>query len=56
VRVIARVTNKSEHRALADLEFVDGAGKIIARMTDYECVIDTSLNQAFRGNQLVAGG
>ena len=55
VRVIAKVTHRSQNRALANLDFVDGAGKLLARMTDYECVIDTSLNQAFRGNQLVAG-
>jgi hypothetical protein len=52
IRVVARVTQQSEHRALADIDFVDRAGKLIARMTDYECVIDASLNQAFRGNQL----
>ena len=52
VRVLARVTQQSENRALADLEFVDQAGTIIARMTDYECVIDVSLNQAFRCNQI----
>jgi acyl transferase domain-containing protein/NAD(P)-dependent dehydrogenase (short-subunit alcohol dehydrogenase family) len=52
IRVIARVTKQTEHRALADIDFVDRAGKLIARMTDYECVIDPSLNQAFRGNRL----
>jgi hypothetical protein len=52
VRVVARVSKKSEHRALADIDFQDGDGNVIARMTDYECVIDASLNQAFRGNQL----
>jgi len=52
IRVVACVTKQSEHRAVADIDFVDRAGKLIARMTDYECVIDPSLNQAFRGNQL----
>ena len=52
VRVVARITRQSEHRATADLEFLDGAGKLIARLSDYECVIDASLNQAFRANQI----
>ena len=52
VRIVARITKQSEHRAVADLDFVDRAGKLIARMNDYECVIDASLNQAFRLNQL----
>jgi hypothetical protein len=51
VRIVARITSRSEHRAIADLDFVSSAGKLVARMTDYECVIDASLNQAFRLNQ-----
>jgi hypothetical protein len=27
-------------------------GKLIARMESYECVMDTSLNCAFKGNRL----
>ena len=42
------IDDPAYYRALADLEFQDGEGTIIARMTDYECVIDASLNQAFR--------
>ncbi len=52
VRIIARVTQQHEHRAVADFDFVDRAGKLIARMLGYECVIDASLNQAFRLNQM----
>jgi hypothetical protein len=51
VRIVARITKHSEHRAVADLDFVDRAGMLIARMSAYECVIDASLNQAFRLNQ-----
>jgi NAD(P)-dependent dehydrogenase (short-subunit alcohol dehydrogenase family) len=54
VRVVARVTKQAEHRALADIDFVDAAGDLIAQLTGYECVIDPSLNQAFRGQQLAA--
>ncbi len=52
MRIVAHVTRHSEHRALADLDFIDTAGQLIARMIGCECVIDASLNQAFRGNQM----
>jgi Polyketide synthase dehydratase len=54
VRIVARITKRSEHHASADIDFVDRAGKLIARMSNYECVIDASLNQAFRLNQTSA--
>jgi hypothetical protein len=53
VRIAARVTQAREHRALADIEFLDTDGQLIARIEDYECTIDASLNQAFRRNRLV---
>jgi acyl carrier protein/NAD(P)-dependent dehydrogenase (short-subunit alcohol dehydrogenase family) len=53
VRIAARVTQAREHRALADIEFLDLDGQLVARIEDYECVIDASLNQAFRRNRLV---
>jgi hypothetical protein len=35
------------------MEFLDRHnGKLIARLEDYECVIDPSLEQAFQRNQL----
>ncbi len=55
VRIVARVTKQTEHRAQADIDFVDREGAVIARIADYECVIDASLNRAFRSNQLQAG-
>ncbi|HMB06183.1 MAG TPA: SDR family NAD(P)-dependent oxidoreductase, partial [Isosphaeraceae bacterium] len=53
VRIAAQVTQAREHRALADIEFLDADGQLVARIEDYECVIDASLNQAFRHNRLV---
>ena len=50
VRVVAKVTQASELRAVADIEFLDADGALVARMDNYECVIDPSLNQAFRRN------
>ncbi|MBW2118931.1 MAG: SDR family NAD(P)-dependent oxidoreductase [Deltaproteobacteria bacterium] len=53
VRIVISVTRDSEHRALADIEFIDPVtGKLIARMEDYECVMDASLNCAFKCNRL----
>jgi hypothetical protein len=52
-RIIIRATQHNEHKALADIHFVDPTNnKPIARMEGYECVIDNSLNCAFRRNQL----
>jgi hypothetical protein len=53
VRIVAKVSQANANRALADIEFLDADGSCVALMEDYECVIDASLNQAFRRNQLV---
>jgi NAD(P)-dependent dehydrogenase (short-subunit alcohol dehydrogenase family)/acyl carrier protein len=56
-QVVIRVTAEREHGASADMEFLDrSSGKLIARLEDYECVIDPSLQQAFRRNQLSQPG
>jgi acyl transferase domain-containing protein/NAD(P)-dependent dehydrogenase (short-subunit alcohol dehydrogenase family) len=52
VRVLAAVRQHSGHRAVADIEFLDTHGHLVARIESYECVIDASLNQAFRRNRL----
>ncbi len=52
VRVVARVTQQQPHRALADIDFVDGAGSPVARIHGYECVQDAALAEAFRRNQV----
>jgi NAD(P)-dependent dehydrogenase (short-subunit alcohol dehydrogenase family) len=52
VRVVARVARPSEHRATADIDFLDDVGGLVARVEGYDCVIDASLNQAFRRNRL----
>jgi hypothetical protein len=53
VRIVAKVSQSNASRAVADLEFLDADGACVALMEDYECVIDASLNQAFRRNQPV---
>jgi acyl transferase domain-containing protein/NADP-dependent 3-hydroxy acid dehydrogenase YdfG len=54
VRVVAEIQNSTDTRAVADLEFLDARGDLVARVDGYECVIDSSLNQAFRRNRLVS--
>jgi hypothetical protein len=52
IRICAEVTQSNAQRAVADVAFLDRKGNVVAHMKDYECVIDSSLNQAFRRNQL----
>jgi hypothetical protein len=54
VAIRAQVKESNTHRAVADLWFVDRAGEVVAHISGYECVIDTSLEQAFRRNQLAS--
>jgi NAD(P)-dependent dehydrogenase (short-subunit alcohol dehydrogenase family) len=56
-QIMIRVTAERAHGASADMEFLDrNSGKLIARLEEYECVIDPSLQQAFRRNQLSQPG
>ena len=52
VRVVAEVKESTSHRAVADIFFVDLSGNVVARIENYESVIDAGLNQAFRRNRL----
>ena len=57
VQVVIRVTAEREQSATADMEFLDRhTGKLVARLEDYECIIDPSLKQAFQRNQLAQPG
>jgi hypothetical protein len=53
VRVIAALKETGAQRARADIVLQDGAGHVVARMENYECVIDTKLNEAFRRKRLI---
>ena len=56
-QIVIRVTAERNHGATADIEFLDrSSGKLIARLENYECVIDPSLQKAFRRNQLAHPG
>jgi NAD(P)-dependent dehydrogenase (short-subunit alcohol dehydrogenase family)/acyl carrier protein len=51
-RIVARIKHVTKHRAVADIDMVDKQGKLVAMLEGYECVIDSSLNEAFRKNQV----
>jgi acyl carrier protein/NAD(P)-dependent dehydrogenase (short-subunit alcohol dehydrogenase family) len=52
-QVVIRITSERSHGATADIEFLDRtSGKLIARLEEYECVIDPSLQRAFQRNQM----
>ena len=50
-RIIARIRHSTTHQAVADIEIQDRLGKPVATLEGYECVIDRSLNEAFRKNE-----
>ena len=51
-RIVIRVNGHTDHRAKAQIEFLDQHNKLIARIKGYECVSDTSLSKAFNHNEL----
>jgi hypothetical protein len=56
-QIVIRVTEERNHGASADIEFLERtSGKLIARLENYECIIDSSLQKAFRRNQLAQPG
>mgnify|MGYP002641179499 CR=1 FL=1 len=53
VRAAVRVKERSEARAVADIEFLDrNSGDLVARIEDYECTLDKSLKEAFKRHVL----
>ncbi len=52
VRVECRITHAGDHSASADIDFLDRDGELVARMKDYECVVDAGLETAFERNRL----
>jgi acyl transferase domain-containing protein len=55
-KIVLRLARVADHAATADIDFLDSAGDLVARMEGYECVIDPSLTDAFARNQLVPQG
>jgi len=54
VRTTIRVDRQGPHQAEATIEFCDSAGRLVARIDGYECVLDASLGEAFARNALPA--
>jgi len=54
VRIVARVTRSLEHNAVADIDFINEKGSLVARMEGYDSTVDKSLNAAFRKTALAA--
>ncbi len=52
VRIVARVTRTLEYNAVADIDFIDEKGNLVARMEGYDSTVDKALNAAFRKNTL----
>ena len=53
VQVRTRIAQHSAHKATAFIEFVhENSKKLLARIEGYECVIDSSLNEAFLHSDL----
>jgi hypothetical protein len=53
VEIRVHIMDQSASKATAEIDFVDpGNGALIARIEDYECVIDASLNASFQRNKL----
>ena len=56
VRVVCRVAPGAGPVVRAAVEFADAAGRLVARIDDYECVLDAALTDAFRRNRLEPAG
>jgi hypothetical protein len=51
-RAVLAVTRAADLSALADIDYLDESGALLARLEGYECVIDPSLQRAYRRNRL----
>jgi Polyketide synthase dehydratase len=51
-RAVVEIDQSTAARAVATIEIIDQARRLIARLDSFECVIDASLNQAFQRNRL----
>ncbi|HEY7310717.1 MAG TPA: SDR family NAD(P)-dependent oxidoreductase, partial [Gemmataceae bacterium] len=54
VRVVVRVTRDSDLHALADIDYLDERGQVVARLEGYECVIDPALRRVFARQSLTS--
>jgi hypothetical protein len=52
VAIDIQLQNRQAHKATASIDFRDSQGCLLARIDEYECVIDVSLNAGFARNTL----
>ncbi|MBI4676669.1 MAG: SDR family NAD(P)-dependent oxidoreductase [Elusimicrobia bacterium] len=52
LRVSLRVVRQGEHSAVADVDFLDADGAVVALIDGSEHTVDASLNEAFRKNSV----
>ncbi len=50
-RILIGVRRSTEHSAVAAIEIVSPKGELLARVDDYECVLDAALAKAFQRNR-----
>lgn len=53
VKVNIKITGHTENIARADIEYIDQKDTLIAKMENYECIIDHMLENAFKNNCLL---
>ena len=54
VEIRVKLMQQSHSRAIANIDFVDPLDNLlVARIEDYECIIDASLNATFQRNKLI---
>ena len=51
-RILGRVKQQQKHKAVADIEILSDNGELLARLINYECIIDASLSDSFSKNIL----
>lgn len=55
VQVVADIQKHSEHAVVAQIDWIDEGGQLVARLDRYHAVVDASLREAFARNRLLEG-
>ncbi|MDX2495103.1 MAG: SDR family NAD(P)-dependent oxidoreductase, partial [Desulfuromusa sp.] len=57
VEIRVQLTKQNHNRAIANIDFIDSLNDLlVARIENYECIIDASLNATFQRNKLIGVG
>ena len=52
VRISIKIEENKKHATISTIEFLDIENNIVAKIDGYECVVDASLNVAFKRNEI----